>query len=228
MANHGVSWRQDDRGLHTPGRRLYQPAELRIEGDWSGAAPLLVMASSWGPLCVSDLDPSSSQPDRGLLEALTLAGAAVHVGRRHVTVSPGVPRAFTFDATHRPDLFPPLAALAAACPGESRLIGVHRLHDKESDRAAALCTQLARLGCDIRTRDDALLIRGPTPWRPATVDPQGDHRVAMALAVAGVMGARPLTITGADCVDKSYPAFFAHLRQLGVTLSLAGHTARVG
>ncbi|MCL2465593.1 MAG: 3-phosphoshikimate 1-carboxyvinyltransferase [Micrococcales bacterium] len=132
-----------------------------------------------------------------------------------VTVRRGEVRAFEFDATQCPDLFPALVALAASCRGTTTLRGTERLTHKESDRAATLAAEFGKLGIrvDISQRDVMKVHGGP--MRGAQVDSHNDHRIAMALAVAA-LGASdgPTTITGAESVDKSYPAFWEALESI--------------
>jgi len=194
----------------------YRPAAYEVEGDWSGAAFLLVAGAVAGleaGLVVSGLSPASSQPDRAVLTALRSAGAAVEERGGAVSVRPGPLRAFSFDATDCPDLFPPLVALASRCEGLTTLRGARRLRAKESDRAAALSEEFAGLGLRVDVDDDLMTVRGlgEGRLRPGSASARGDHRIAMALAVAALAGSGPVEIAGAECVAKSYPAFFDDL-----------------
>jgi 3-phosphoshikimate 1-carboxyvinyltransferase len=206
------------RRFSIPGRQSYRPADFTVEGDWSGAAFLLVagaIAAKSRPVEVAGLDTRSHQPDRAILEALRQAGAEVETVRAtgaegRVSASRHFLAAFSFDATDCPDLFPPLACLALACEGETRIKGVGRLRGKESDRAAALSEELGRLGARIAVEGDEMLVRGG-PLRPGTVDSRGDHRIAMAAAVASLLAGGPVSIEGAECVAKSWPSFYEDL-----------------
>jgi len=146
--------------------------------------------------------------------ALERSGARLVPAVDGVSVQRGTPRAFTFDANACPDLLPPLAALACGCPGVSRLLGANRLRHKESDRAAALVSELGRMGANIRVDADALIVSGG-PLVEARVDPHGDHRIAMACAVAAVGTGASVGISDPGCVAKSYPDFFEDLAALG-------------
>ena len=125
-------------------------------------------------------------------------------------------RAFEFDATQCPDLFPPLAALAAACEGESLITGTSRLAHKESDRAETLREEYAKVGIEIDlSTPDVMRIRGGA-IRPARVFSHGDHRIAMSMAVSALRSSGAITIEGAEAVAKSYPRFFEDLESLRV------------
>jgi 3-phosphoshikimate 1-carboxyvinyltransferase len=123
-------------------------------------------------------------------------------------------RAFDMDLAGSPDLFPPLAALACFCRGTTRLAGAGRLRHKESDRASALMIEFGRLGAEVLLDGDTLVIRGGALVGGAA-DPHGDHRVAMALAVAALRAEKDVVIEDAGCVDKSYPRFFEDLGAVG-------------
>jgi 3-phosphoshikimate 1-carboxyvinyltransferase len=205
--------------FHVPGSRRYRAADFAVEGDWSGAAFLLVagaLAARGAPLAVEGLDARSSQPDRAILEALRLCGAEVEVTANAVKIRRNKLEAFEFDATDCPDLFPPLAALAAACLGETRIRGATRLAGKESDRAIALSEELGTLGATVAVSGDLMTVNGcgldsGGRLSGGAVDSRGDHRIAMAAAVASLSAEAPVEIGGSECVAKSWPAFFEDL-----------------
>jgi 3-phosphoshikimate 1-carboxyvinyltransferase len=196
--------------FHVAGGQRYQPIDVPVDCDWSGVAFLLVSAATTGEILLRGVDLDTQQGDEVVLEVLRSAGAQVETGPGWVRVARGRLQAFDFDATHHPDLFPPLAVLAAACEGRSILSGIGRLHDKESDRAEALRDTLTRLGIALRIEGDRMVIQGGAP-RGAALDAHGDHRIAMAAAVAALRADGPSTLQGAGHVAKSYPRFFHDL-----------------
>ncbi len=212
-----------EKSLPRGGRRFgvrsgqsYQATDFDVEGDWSGAAFLLVagvIAGAAGGLLVSGLQPDSRQPDRAVLEALCRCGALVSADGQDVMVRPSTLAPFDFDATNCPDLFPPLAALAATIGGESLIRGARRLHAKESDRAATIAEAFKALGAEVSVEGDLMRIRGGA-LHGATIDAAGDHRIAMAAAVAALVADGKVVIPGAECVSKSWPGFFADLESL--------------
>jgi 3-phosphoshikimate 1-carboxyvinyltransferase len=208
----------DYSGFSIQGKQHYRSGEFHVEGDWSGAAFLVVaaaIATGNDELEISGLRTDSSQPDKAVLTAARMAGAAIRIGKENVYVKKGSPRAFEFDATDCPDLFPPLAVLAAACPGTSILRGIHRLAGKESDRAASLKTCLESLGVCVTFDGDSMLVHGGN-LSGGIIDSSGDHRIAMAAAVAALAAAGPVTILGSECVAKSWPGFFGDLASICV------------
>jgi 3-phosphoshikimate 1-carboxyvinyltransferase len=145
-----------------------------------------------------------------MLAAAEAAGAAPRWEGARLLVGRARGQAFAFDATDCPDLFPPLAALAAHCAGTSSIRGVHRLRGKESDRAASLKAAFDALGCSVSFEGDAMLIMGGSVTG-GKVDAAGDHRIAMAAAVAALGASGGVEIIGSECVAKSWPAFFEDL-----------------
>jgi 3-phosphoshikimate 1-carboxyvinyltransferase len=188
------------------GGQRYSPAVINVEGDWSGAAFLLVAGAIAGDVAVSNLE-SGSQGDERILDALRSCGAAVEAGGDRVRVGAGNLEAFEFDATDCPDLFPPLTVLASCCTGTSRIKGAGRLRDKESDRAAALVDELGGLGAVISLEGDTMIVTG-SKIRGGAVNPRGDHRIAMAGAIAGLVSESGVRISDERCVAKSFPDFF--------------------
>ena len=196
-------------------KQTYRAGEYTVEGDWSGAAFLLVAAAVAGKAEVHHLNIHSAQSDKAILEALEKAGAHLAPGVFTVIVEKGRLQAFEFDATDCPDLFPPLVALAANCKGITRLRGVSRLAHKESDRGLTLQEEFAKMGIVIDLQGDEMLVHGGTGIKGARVHSHNDHRIAMACAVAALTADGPVQIDNAEAINKSYPEFFEHLQKIG-------------
>ncbi|MFN3301226.1 MAG: 3-phosphoshikimate 1-carboxyvinyltransferase, partial [Sediminibacterium sp.] len=196
--------------------------EYQVEGDWSGAAFLLVAGAVAGNITVKGLDVFSTQADKAILQALSDAGAGLSVQEHQIEVKSLPLKAFHFNATDCPDLFPPLVALAAFCEGTTVIEGVSRLAHKESNRGISLQEEFCKLGVEIKLQDNLMLITGLrnglqfTAIESTTVHSHHDHRIAMATAIAALNASGPITIQDADAINKSYPAFYSHLQQLGV------------
>lgn len=201
--------RKGEAELRVPGCG-YRPASLRVEGDWSSACfPLAAAAITGGRVALSGLDPDSAQADRVFPGILARMG--VQVSRVGGTLlAEGRPtRGLEADLSSAPDAVPALAAVAAVAPGETEIRGVAHLRLKESDRLAALAGELGGLGVAVRELGDGLLIRGGG-LRGGLVDPRGDHRIAMALALTGLV-VPGVSIGDPGCVSKSYPSFWEDL-----------------
>jgi len=202
--------------------------DYTVEGDWSGAAFLLVAGAIAGPITVKGLQLDSTQADKAVLQALKATGASIEIKEHTIQIGPSkdsagitIPlNAFEFDATDCPDLFPPLVALASVCDGITILHGVSRLAHKESDRGLTLQTEFAKLGIRIELDQDRMLVYGGTGIHGAEVFSQHDHRIAMACGVVALCADGPISITDAEAVNKSYTDFFKHLQHLGAKVDL--------
>ncbi|MDE6446498.1 MAG: 3-phosphoshikimate 1-carboxyvinyltransferase [Alistipes sp.] len=202
--------------FYIPGGQKYRGTDFAIEGDWSAAAMLLVAGATAGEVTVRNVSVLSRQADTAVCEALVRAGASVIDEPHSVTAARRELRAFEFDATHCPDLFPALAALAAAAEGVSILRGTSRLRHKECDRAEAIREEYGKLGIEVDlSQEDVMRIRGGAV-RPAVVQSHGDHRMAMSLAVVALRAGGDVTIEGCECVAKSYPDFFRDLHNIRI------------
>ena len=197
-----------------PGNQKYTPHDYTVEGDWSGGAFLLVAGAINGDLSVTGLQHISKQSDMAIIDVLRDAGAKIKIKENLIEISPSHLTAFSFDATHSPDLFPPLTALAAYCDGISKIKGVTRLIHKESNRAEALRQEFGKLGIRIEIDGDLMSITGGKP-EGARVESHEDHRIAMSLAVTALKASGRVYIRDSQCVGKSYPGFFDDLRMLG-------------
>jgi 3-phosphoshikimate 1-carboxyvinyltransferase len=192
-----------------------------VEGDWSNVAFLLVAGAISGEVTVKGANFNSTQGDRKIIDALESCGASVKMAQKEITVKKNNLVAFNFDATHSPDLFPPLVALAAYCKGTTTIKGVNRLLYKESDRASTLKAEFAKMNVGIELNGDLMIINGAKQIKGAKVTSHNDHRIAMACAVAA-LGAKGNTIIhGAEAVKKSYPAFFEDMKMLKTSLQIS-------
>ncbi len=200
--------------FHIPGNQKYKPGNYTVEGDWSGAAFLLVAGAINGELTIKGLQSESKQSDMAVMSALEKAGARMTVKKDHIEISKSELRAFDFDATECPDLFPPLVALAAYCKGVSSIKGVSRLIYKESDRSKALSEEFIKMNIDIQIKDDVMFITGGEV-KGAHVESHEDHRIAMALSVAALGASGNVYIRDSQCIGKSYPEFYNDIRKLG-------------
>ncbi|MBR1573787.1 MAG: 3-phosphoshikimate 1-carboxyvinyltransferase [Bacteroidales bacterium] len=201
------------------GGQRYKAAEMDIEADWSSAANFLVAGAVFGKASLSGLDTSSLQADISILDILTQAGAslsededgeALHVQKAPLT-------AFEVDAANCPDLFPILAVLAAFCQGTSKIAGVGRLANKESDRGKAIVEMLQQMGVVASVKGDKMCIQGHSLaqrmlcgmlLKGGSYTSHGDHRMVMALKVASLGADGPIEIDDVKCVAKSFPTFF--------------------
>lgn len=197
MAAFGAPVEERADGFCAAGGGYRSPGAFPVEGDWSNAAFFLAARSMGHAVEVTGLDPASCQPDR-CCEALF---ARVGGGAR-------------IDVSGCIDLAPVLAVRAAFAAGETHIDGAARLRLKESDRLRAIAEGLTALGAFVTEREDGLTVHGGGVAGGA-VDGYGDHRMVMAWAVAALGARGPVTVRGAEAVDKSYPEFFDVYTRLG-------------
>jgi 3-phosphoshikimate 1-carboxyvinyltransferase len=205
---------------YTVSPQAYKPAKYRVEGDWSSASYLLALGAVAGEVEVSNLNRSSRQADRQIWILLNRMGADIHAGDNSVRVRKSALKAVKADLSDCIDLLPTMAVLAAAAQGVSELTGVSRARLKESDRVAAVKEGLKRMGISVREEKDTMFITGAVP-RGAVIDSMGDHRIAMAFSILGVLAGDTI-IEGAGCVGKTYPEFWNVLKSLGGKVALDG------
>ena len=201
------------------GGQKYKAADIDLEGDWSAAANFLVAGAVFGKAVLKGLDTTSLQADLSVMDILMDAGASLSLldgAKGDITVQRAPLRAFSVDASNCPDLFPIISVLAAFCQGTSRLAGVGRLANKESDRAKAILEMLDRMGVKASVEGDEMVIEGQSLvqrilrgelLKGGAYTSHHDHRMVMALKVAELGADGPIEIDDEECVAKSFPAF---------------------
>lgn len=220
------------------GGQKFKAADIDLEGDWSAAANFLVAGAIFGKTVLKGLDTTSLQADLSIMDILMDAGASLSQldgDRGEITVQRAPLRAFETDASNCPDLFPVISVLAAFCQGTSRIRGVGRLANKESDRARAIVEMLTRMGVNVAVEGDEMVIKGYTlvqrlmgsPLSTEMADGSApsllkggeytsyhDHRMVMALKVAQIGADGPIVIDDEECVAKSFPQFHGLFEKL--------------
>ena len=201
------------------GGQKFKAADIDLEGDWSAAANFLVAGAVFGKVELQGLDTTSLQADLSIMDILMDAGASLSQtdgDRGNITVQRAPLKSFNVDASNCPDLFPIISVLAAFCEGTSRLAGVGRLANKESDRAKAIIGMLTQMGVKAWVEGDEMFIEGKTYVQRllsgellhgGAYTSHHDHRMVMALKVAQFGADGPITIDDEACVAKSFPQF---------------------
>jgi len=210
------------------------PLNVSLPGDLSSAA-FLVVAALIVPGSEITLEGVGLNPTRtGLIDALSAMGADIRVVERGLQCGEPVGdltvRSSRLEAgqvrgdqvVRMIDEFPIFAVAAACARGRTVVADAGELRYKESDRIAALCGELRRIGVEAEETADGFIIHGGRRPCGGPVDPHGDHRMAMSLAVAGLVAENPVSIPRAEAVDESFPGFVATLRSLGANLKEDG------
>lgn len=207
MRKFGVSVTETPEGNYRiPGGQSYQAANLHIEGDFSQAAFFYVANYLGNNITLQNIPQSSMQGDRRIVEI---------VSDMQLKKQNGQNAAFHVDATDIPDLVPILAVLGTFGDDISTITGAARLRIKESDRLTAVSQLINTLGGNVVVHEDGLEIHPVSTLQGGTVESFADHRIAMCAAIAATQCEEPVTILGAECVEKSYPAFFEDYQNLG-------------
>ena len=189
-------------GFLVPGDQVFQARDFTIEADWSQAAFWLAAGLLGNPVLTVGLSDQSTQGDRVIDE-------------HFASFAWGTWRTVEIDVSNCPDLLPPLAVMAAFHDGTTRLTNAARLRLKESDRLATVTKMLTALGGQVEEGPDWLAIPGTRFLKGGTVDGANDHRIVMAAAIAATRCTGPVTILGAEAVNKSYPRFWEEYKRLG-------------
>ena len=178
------------------GQKFTSPGAVTVEGDWSNGAFFLAARALGSNVTVAGLRPDSPQGDRAAASLL-----------------PALEEHRVIDASDIPDLVPVLA-VTAACKRGAVFTNIARLRLKESDRAESVKAMIRALGGTAEADENTLTVYG-TGLAGGTVDARNDHRIAMSAAIAATACRTPVTILGAECVEKSYPQFWEVYQELG-------------
>jgi 3-phosphoshikimate 1-carboxyvinyltransferase len=218
LSKHAVVVGIEENCITIPANQTYKAADGNVPGDFSSAAFLLAAAAvTASKVTVSNLDYKSVQGDKAILTVLKRMGVEGKVCPDSVEIQgTGKPlKPIDVDAKNIPDLVPAIAVLVCYAEGTSHISGAKRLKLKESDRLQSIFEELTKMGAKITLTDDGLIVKG-TPLHGAVIDSHNDHRIAMAAAVAALGAEGKTTIQEAECIRKSYPQFFTHLKHIGV------------
>jgi 3-phosphoshikimate 1-carboxyvinyltransferase len=215
MKDFGVAVAVKDRSYEIVAGQEYRAAGYEVEGDVSGASYFFAVAAlTRSTITVGNLNPDSLQADMGFLKILEDMGSAVTRGEDAITVAGGGVKPLKADMGSCPDQAQTLAVLAAFAGGKTVISGVSSLRIKETERVKALENELAKMGVKATSSEDVLSVQGGEP-RPASIDTYGDHRMAMAFAVAGSKLAG-MEIRDPEVVSKTFPDFWKTLARIGV------------
>jgi 3-phosphoshikimate 1-carboxyvinyltransferase len=207
-----------------PGGQIFNPIDYAVPGDFSSAAFVLGGAALTGSsVRVKGLDVEDVQGDKRILDLLKEFGADVKVRGKTVEVTgTGTLEGIEADCGDTPDLVPVLAILGAAANGRTTLTNIPHLRFKEVDRLRALSIELKKLGAHVKELPDELQISGAKQLRGGKFNSYGDHRMAMALTIAGLAAKGETLVDGAESIPVSYPHFVEDLQKLGAQLETHG------
>ncbi|MHA1584615.1 MAG: 3-phosphoshikimate 1-carboxyvinyltransferase [Promethearchaeota archaeon] len=208
-----------------PAEQSYKGRIYQIPGDFSSTAFLLV-AAALNPLpervVISNLDLKSAQGDKVIIQILQTMGANIIINseEHYIELIGGQSlKGIEIECTHIPDLFPILCVLGLFSENQMILSNIQRIRLKESDRVAIMIRELSKMGAIIQENPDSILIEGPQQIHGADLDPENDHRIAMALTIGAIYARTPSSLLNFEVVNDSYPEFFSDLTKLGIKFS---------
>lgn len=214
---------KNDAGLtkfSIPGSQEFKPIQFKIPGDFSSAAFILgAGALTNSSVKVNNLDPKDVQGDSEIIRLIREFGGKVKTSSDSVKVmgNEGL-KGIKTDCSDTPDLVPILAVLASKADGETSITDISHLRYKEVDRLKALTRELRKAGVRIIEGEDELQIKGGGQLKGGKFNSHGDHRIAMALTVLGLVTREEVIIKNAGCIDVSYPNFVQDMLDLGVSI----------
>ncbi|MFC7096234.1 3-phosphoshikimate 1-carboxyvinyltransferase [Halobaculum marinum] len=226
LADFGVDTERTDTGFRVPGGQTYATDEYAVPGDFSSMSYLLAagaVASEEGEAVVVEGARPSAQGDSAIVDVLDRMGADIawDEAAGEITVRGGDLSGVEVDVGDTPDLLPTLAVLGAVADGEMQIVNAEHVRYKETDRVAAMAESLTAMGVEVTEEQDSLTVHGgDSTLTGATVHGRGDHRLVMALTVAGLVADGETTVTGAEHVDVSFPDFFDTMAALGASVSV--------
>jgi len=201
-----------------PGGQKYAAFEIRIPGDFSSATFFAAAAAATGSdLLLRGLDMTDTQGDKEVFRYLERMGAETSAGSGGIRVRGGNLEGTEIDMNGTPDALPAMAAAGCFARGETRLVNVPQARQKETDRIAVMAAELKKMGADIEELPDGLVVRGGD-LRGAHVNGHGDHRVVMALAVAGLAAGGETVIDTAESAAVTFPGFRSLMNSIGADI----------
>ncbi len=213
----GIKFHDTGTLITIPGNQKYQPIEMRVEGDDSQAAFFGALALITGQdIHIQNIRHDSRQGDHAFLSILEAMGGTCEETEGGYSIHGGNLKGTEIDLEDCPDLGPVLFALASQCEGKTVFRHCDRLRIKESDRIACMEEELRKLGCTIWSENGTVTVEGKsTVEGNVTLNGHNDHRIVMALTVLSSIAAGPVTIMGAEAINKSYPDFFKDYQKVG-------------
>jgi 3-phosphoshikimate 1-carboxyvinyltransferase len=217
----GIKYQKDGlKAFYIPGGQKYSHFDTAIPGDFSSATFFAVLAAvSGGEFVLENLDMTDTQGDKQVFSILQDMGAQITYGDNQITIKGGNLKGIEIDMNAIPDALPAMAVLGCFAEGETRLVNVAQARLKETDRISVMCRELTRMGADIKELTDGLVIRH-SKLKGAHVHGHDDHRIVMALAVAGLNCEGETVIDSAEAMNVTFPEFVNLVGSCGGTIEL--------
>ncbi len=200
------------------GNQSYDSFTKTIPGDWSSATfPFVAAAITESDVIIRGVDTNDVQGDKEIVEYLKQFGSIIRKEEQGIRVKNGQLKGIELDLNSTPDALPALAVVGCVAEGTTKLINVPQARIKETDRIKVMAQELAKMGARIQEKEDGLIIHR-SHLKGTLVDGHNDHRVVMALAIAGLVAEGETTITTAESVSVTFPEFFSMMQKLGADI----------
>jgi 3-phosphoshikimate 1-carboxyvinyltransferase len=207
--------------FYIPGNQRYLAFDLPIPADFSSATFFLCAGAILGrDILLEGLDFADSQPDKRVVDYLRAMGADIAQEPEGIRVRRSELTGIEIDMNRTPDALPAMAVTAAFARGTTRLVNVPQARKKETDRIACMACELKKLGADVEELPDGLVVFGGKPLSAARLHGWGDHRIVMALCIAGLALDRPTEIDTAEAMNVTFPTFTTLMQTLGADIQV--------
>jgi len=222
----GIEYANEDfKRIKIKGRQRYKAFSMEIPGDFSSATFFMVLAAVSGEeFILKNLDMTDPQGDKMVLRYLEDMGAAVSCRKDGIVIRGNGLKGIEIDMNATPDALPAMAVAGCFARGETRLVNVPQARVKETDRIRVMCAELSKMGADVEELPDGLVIR-ESKLKGCRVNGHGDHRVVMALTIAGLNAEGETCIETAEAVDVTFPEFPQLIRQCGGDIRVTRESA---
>jgi len=202
------------------GNQIYKPFDETIAADFSSATFFLCAAALFAEkVTLLGLDFSDSQPDKAVVEYLKAMGADISIGEKSITIKAVPLKGVEIDMNQTPDALPAMAVTAAFAEGQTRLVNVPQARSKETDRISAMAEELKKLAIEVEELPDGLIIRQSNP-KPVKLDGRSDHRLVMALSLAGMAGEEQCSIDTAEAMSVTFPNYVELMTSIGADMKV--------
>lgn len=207
------------------GGQLYKAAENIVPSDWSGVAfPLVAAVTTPSNVVINGVDFNDSQGDKDVVDHLIAMGADIvkDINNNCIIIKGGKPLhgGLTINLNDIPDSLPALSVAACYANGDTTFTGLAHVRVKETDRVAVMEEELTKLGANIETGPDYMIIHGGQKLKGGLVESHDDHRIAMALTVAGLFSDEEVQVNEAQCASVSFPGFYDLMKTIGANISM--------
>jgi 3-phosphoshikimate 1-carboxyvinyltransferase len=221
LDSQGIKYRkQQMKKFNVKGKQSYKPFDRPVPADFSSATFFLCAGALIGEqVTLRGLDFKDSQPDKAVVDYLKGMGAKITVNADSVVVNAAALKGIEIDMNKTPDALPAMSVTAAFAEGQTRLVNVPQARGKETDRIACMAKELRKLSVEVEELPDGLVIQGGRP-KAAQVHGWGDHRIVMAMALAGLLLEEPLTVDTAEAMSVTFPDYVKLMRSLGAQMEL--------